>query len=170
MYQIVYNFKGKKCHFNIDTEKEAKREYKMYTAMGCNPVVYHTSTPVPPSCAPVHGSGACYRKDCFTGWKKMESSSFSRDGFSVVFECYGEADIEMFCDALNGWFTKWTKYKITYKDKKGEISITVKKISDADKLFDLVNKASAGHLEHEEVWTAADTARGCLESIVEMLK
>ena len=53
MYQIVYNFKGEKCHFNIDTEKEAKREYKMYAAMGCNPVVYHTNTPVPPSSAPV---------------------------------------------------------------------------------------------------------------------
>ena len=168
MWQIITTRNNKQSKYNFDTEKEARGCYDMFSKW--NDVsgieVIHYIRPIKPSAAPIKGSSG-YRKNVFTGWKHIESSAILRNDFKVIFECYGEATIDTFCDALNGWYTTWTHWRATFTDDKGSIQITTSKKEVIDHLFEtIVELGPDSDIEYSEF----ELARMYFEQIVSAKK
>ena len=111
-----------------------------------------------------------YRKNIFEGWRKMPEATIIGDGYKVEFFRLSERTIDVMCDALNGWYNVWTKFRCEYTDSKGTLSITVRKPEDADKLFNLLANISPLEFEHEDPLPAVDVARIKLETIIWMIR
>ena len=73
-----------------------------------------------------------YRKNIFEGWKKLEDSTIAGEGYKVEFYRLSERTIDRMCDALNGWYNVWTKFRCDFEDTKGTLSIVVRKPEEAD--------------------------------------
>lgn len=58
-----------------------------------------------------------YHQDVFEGWRKLAAATIEGEGYTITFSRLGERTIDMFCDALNGWYTIWTKFRCEYVDK-----------------------------------------------------
>ena len=80
-----------------------------------------------------------YRSEIITGWHTMLDATITGEGYTVEFSRLSERTIDMFCDALNGWYSLWTKFKCEYTDSEGKLSIIVRKPEDADKLYNLLS-------------------------------
>ena len=111
-----------------------------------------------------------YRNDIFEGWKKLDDATIAGEGYIVEFFRLSERTIDMMCDALNGWYGIWTKFRCEYTDSKGTLSITVRKPEDADKLFILLDGITPVEFEHEDPMPAVDVARTKLEAVIEMIR
>ena len=152
MYRIIKTMNGEQTQCDFDTEKEAITYRNMISkwkhVSGVETI--HYIRPIKPSLAPVKGSSG-YRRDIFTGWKNIESSTIFHRDFTVTFECYGEADIDTFCDALNGWYTTWTEWRATYRTKGETIQVTTHKRDVIDHLFEaIVNVGPDSDPEYSE--------------------
>ena len=99
-----------------------------------------------------------YHRDVFEGWRKLAAATIEGEGYTITFSRLGERTIDMFCDALNGWYTVWTKFRCEYVDKQGTLSITVRKPEDADKLFNIMVSVEPIEFEHEDRLSAVDAA------------
>lgn len=110
-----------------------------------------------------------YRGDIFAGWKKLEEATITGDGYTIEFYRLSERTIDMQCDALNGWFNIWTKFRCEFKDDKGTLSITVRKPEDADKLFNLLIDIRPLEFEHEGTTLAVDVARTKMETLIDLI-
>ncbi len=115
-------------------------------------------------------SNSGFHSDIFEGWKKMPEATIVGQGYTVEFSRLSERTIDRFCDALNGWYNVWTKFCCTYTDKKGSLSIIVRKPEDADKLFNLLANISPVEFENEDPMSAEDVARSALEALIEMIR
>lgn len=111
-----------------------------------------------------------YRKNVFEGWKKLDAATITGDGYKVEFFRLSERTIDRMCDALNGWYNVWTKYRCEYTDAKGTLSIIVRKPEEADKLFETMNNLQPIAFEHEDTLSVADIARIRLESLIGFIK
>lgn len=122
-----------------------------------------------PSAIEMKGSSG-YRKNVFEGWKKLDEATITGDGYKVEFFRLSERTIDRMCDALNGWYNVWTKFRCEYEDAKGSLSITVRKPEDADKISRAMTNLHPVTFEHEGTMAVADVARTKLESIIGFLK
>lgn len=167
MFQILKD--GVK-YANYDREVEAREDYKRLKLWykTSNIQVFKKTSPTKPSEVPLISSSGYY-KEVFEGWRKLESSSIKGDGFTVLFERYGERTIDRMCDALNGWYTMWTKYRITFSDKKGKIAVVTKTNENADKIFSMVVDAKSCDDPVDEA-TVAETVRAVFTAIVNFVK
>ena len=111
-----------------------------------------------------------YRRNVFEGWKKLDDATIVGKEYTVSFFRLSERTIDMMCDALNGWFNNWTKFRCEYTDKQGTLSITVRKTEDADRLFNMLTDIRPVEFEHEEIMPAADVARTKMETLIDMIK
>ena len=111
-----------------------------------------------------------YHRDVFEGWKKLNEATIDGEGYTVSFFRLSESTIDEMCDALNGWFNIWTKFRCEYKDEQGTLSITVRKPEDADKLFNIMVSVEPIEFEHEDRLSAVDVARSKMESLINMIK
>ena len=111
-----------------------------------------------------------YHRDVFEGWRKLSEATIEGEGYTVTFFRLSERTIDMFCDALNGWYNVWTKFCCEYKDSKGTLSITVRKPEDADKLFNLLTDIEPIEFEHEDITPAVDVARTKMETLIELIR
>ena len=111
-----------------------------------------------------------YRKNVFEGWKKLDEATITGEGYKVEFFRLSEKTIDRNCDALNGWYNIWTKFRCEYTDAKGTLSITVRKPEEADRISAMLSGIEPVAFEHEDMLTAADTARIKLESLISFMK
>ena len=107
-----------------------------------------------------------FRYDIFEGWRKMPEVTIDGDGYTIVFSRLSERTIDDFCDALNGYFNIWTKFRIDYTDDKGTLSITFRKPTDADKLYNMLSNIEPITFEHEGTIPAVDIARTKVETLI----
>ena len=110
-----------------------------------------------------------YHRDVFEGWRKLAAATIEGEGYTITFSRFGECTIDMFCDALNGWYTVWTKFRCEYVDKQGKLSITVHKPEDADKLHRMLADIQPITFEHEGTTPAVDIARTKMETIINLI-
>ncbi len=110
-----------------------------------------------------------YHQDVFEGWKKLGEATIEGEGYTVMFSRLAERTIDMFCDALNGWYTVWTKFRCEYVDQKGKLFITVRKPEDADKLYQMLSDIQPVTFEHEGTTSAVDTARTKMETLINLI-
>ena len=111
-----------------------------------------------------------YHRDVFEGWRKLPEATIEGKGYTVTFLRLSERTIDMFCDALNGWYNVWTKFCCEYKDSEGTLSITVRKPEDADKLFNLLIDIKPIEFEHEGITPAVDVARTKMETLIDLIR
>ena len=111
-----------------------------------------------------------YHRDVFEGWDKMPEATIIGEEYIVEFSRLSERTIDIMCDALNGWYNVWTKFRCEYKDRKGTLSITVRKPEDADKLYVLMDGIEPITFEHEGTTTAAEIARMRMEAVIELIR
>ena len=109
-----------------------------------------------------------YRKNIFEGWKKLEDSTITGEGYKVEFYRLSERTIDRMCDALNGWYNVWTKFRCDYEDTKGTLSIVVRKPEEADKIFKIMSDIQPLSFEHEGTISVPDVARLKMESIIDL--
>ena len=109
-----------------------------------------------------------YRKNIFEGWKKLEDSTIAGEGYKVEFYRLSERTIDRMCDALNGWYNVWTKFRCDYEDTKGTLSIVVRKPEEADKIFKIMSDIQPLSFEHEGTISVPDVARLKMESIIDL--
>ncbi len=76
----------------------------------------------------------------------------------------------MMCDALNGWFNIWTKFRCEFKDEKGCCVITVHKPEDADKLFKIMLDITPIKCGHEPSIPAVEVARQRIEMMIDLIR
>ena len=110
-----------------------------------------------------------YSSDIFEGWKQLDAATIDGEGYTVSFFRLSERTIDVMCDALNGWFNIWSKFRCEYKDDKGTLSITVRKPEDADKLYRMLYDIRPVTFEHEDTTTAVDVARTRMETIISLI-
>ena len=109
-----------------------------------------------------------YRKNIFEGWKKLEDSTIAGKGYKVEFYRLSERTIDRMCDALNGWYNVWTKFRCDYEDEKGSLSIVVREPEEADKIFKIMSDIQPLSFEHEGTLSVPDVARIKMESIIDL--
>ena len=107
-----------------------------------------------------------YHRNICEGWQKLPDAMIVGDGYSVNFSRLSECTIDRMCDALNGWYNIWTKFCCEYTDRKGTLSITVRKPEDADKLYNMLLYIKPVVFEHEGTISAADAARIKMETMI----
>ena len=110
-----------------------------------------------------------YRHDIFEGWRKMPEATIVGEGYTVDFSRLSESTIDMMCDALNGWYSIWTKFCCELTDSKGKLSIIFRKPEDADKLYNLLSDITPLEFEHEGTLSAADVARSKIETLISLI-
>ena len=111
-----------------------------------------------------------YHRDVFEGWRKMPEATIVGEGYSIEFSRLSERTIDVMCDALNGWFNVWSKFRCEYVDDKGKLSITVRKPEDADKLYRMLSDIQPIIFEHEGTTPAVDVARTRMQTIIDMIR
>ena len=111
-----------------------------------------------------------YRKNVFEGWKKLDAATIAGEGYKVEFFRLSERTIDRMCDALNGWYNIWTKFRCEYEDSKGTLSITVRKPEDADKISKAMTDLQPVTFEHEGTLSATAVARIKMESLIGFIK
>lgn len=111
-----------------------------------------------------------YRKNVFEGWKKLDAATITGNGYKVEFFRLSERTIDRMCDALNGWYNVWTKFRCDYSDSKGTLSIIVRKPEEADRLFRAMTDLQPVVFENEDTLSVADVARIKMESIIGFIK
>lgn len=126
-------------------------------------------SPILPSAIEMKCSSG-YRKNVFEGWKKLDEATITGDGYKVEFFRLSERTIDRMCDALNGWYNVWTKFRCEYQDAKGSLSITVRKPEEADKISNAMTDLQPVAFEHEGVLSAANVARIKMESLIGFIK
>ena len=168
MFQVLSKMNGQFYKHEFDTEKEANGWLNMIIKWEgvTGTQLVHDTNPVKPSEAPIKGSSGL-RKNVFTGWKHIESSTITRREFEVTFDCYGEPTIDMFCDALNGWYTTWTRWRATFSNGKETIQITTHKRDVIDRLFEIINAIGP---DSDPEFSEEGLARSYFQQIVAMKK
>ena len=111
-----------------------------------------------------------YRKNVYEGWKKLDAATIAGEGYKVEFFRLSERTIDRMCDALNGWYNIWTKFRCEYEDSKGTLSITVRKPEDADKISKAMTDLQPVTFEHEGTLSATAVARIKMESLIGFIK
>lgn len=109
-----------------------------------------------------------YRRKVFSGWKRLDEATINGEGYSFEFFRYGAATIDRNCDALNGWYTCWTDYRIDYRDSEGELSLTVKDEKAVSILFSNVC-ALTDITDEEGRYTAQEQARDWMNSLIGLI-
>ena len=110
-----------------------------------------------------------YHRDVFEGWRKLEEATIKGEGYTIMFSRLAERTIDMFCDALNGWYSVWTKFRCEYVDDQGKLSITVRKPEDADKLYRMLSDIQPITFEHEGTTPAVDLARARMQTLIDLI-
>ena len=126
-------------------------------------------SPMLPSAIEMKGSSG-YRKNVFEGWKKLDEATITGEGYKVEFFRLSERTIDRMCDALNGWYNVWTKFRCEYTDSKGVLSITVSKPEDADKISRAMTDLQPVTFEHEGTTAVANVARTKIEALIGFVK
>ena len=111
-----------------------------------------------------------YRKNVFEGWKRLDDATIAGEGYKVEFYRLSERTIDRMCDALNGWYNIWTRFRCDYEDAKGTLTLTIRKPEDADKIFKIMNDIQPVSFEHEGALSAAVVARIKMESLIDLHK
>ena len=111
-----------------------------------------------------------YRKNVFEGWKKLDEATISGEGYKVEFFRLSEKTIDRMCDALNGWYNVWTKFRCDFQDAKGTLTITVRQPEEADKISMAMSDLQPVTFEHEGTLSAANVARIKMESLIGFIK
>ena len=111
-----------------------------------------------------------YRKNVFEGWKKLDDATITGEGYKVEFFRLSEKTIDRMCDALNGWYNVWTKFRCDFQDAKGTLTITVRQPEEADKISIAMSDLQPVTFEHEGALSAADIARIKMESLIGYIK
>ncbi len=111
-----------------------------------------------------------YRKNVFEGWKKLDEATISGEGYKVEFFRLSEKTIDRMCDALNGWYNVWTKFRCDFQDAKGTLTITVRQPEEADKISRAMCNLQSVVFEHEDSLSVADVARTKMESLIGFIR
>lgn len=111
-----------------------------------------------------------YRHNVFEGWKKLDDTTIIGEGYTVEFFRLSESTIDMMCDALNGWYNIWSKFRCEYVDDQGKLSITVRKPEDADKLYRMLSDIQSITFEHEGTTPAVEVARTRMHTIIDLIR
>ncbi len=111
-----------------------------------------------------------YRNEIYEGWKKLNAATILGEEYKIDFYRLSERTIELFCDALNGWYNVWTKFRCEYSDRKGKLVIIVRKPEDADKLFRILSDITPITFEHEGTMSAVDVARNKMETLINLIR
>ena len=111
-----------------------------------------------------------YRNDVFAGWMKLDDATIIGDGYKVEFYRLSERTIDIMCDALNGWYNVWTKFRCEYTDSKGTLSVTLHNPEDADKLFTILENVKPLVFEHEGTVCSACVARSKMGAIIDLVQ
>ena len=127
------------------------------------------SSPVPPSAIKLKAFSG-YRKNIFEGWKRLDEATITGEGYKVEFYRLSERTIDRMCDALNGWYNVWTKFRCEYEDAKGTLTVTIRKPEDADKIFKIMADIQPVSFEHEGTLSIANVARIKMESLIDLNK
>ena len=90
------------------------------------------------------------------------------EGYKVEFYRLSERTIDRMCDALNGWYNVWTKFRCDYEDEKGTLSIVVCKPEEADKILKIMSDIQPLSFEREGTLSVPDVARIKMESIIDL--
>ena len=107
-----------------------------------------------------------YRHNVPDGWKKLEDATIIADDYTVEFYRLSERTIDWMCDALNAYYSVWTKFLCEYSDRQGTLSITVRKPEDADKLYKMLVDIEPIVFEHEGNISAVDVARTKMQTLI----
>ena len=164
MWQVLSKAEGKFSKVDYDTEKEARSWINMIGKWEwvSGVQLIHITDPVKPSMAPIRGDSG-YRRNIKEGWKPVESSTITRTGFEVKFEAYGEAAIDVFCDAMNGWYTEWTKWRATFSNGSTTIQVTTRRKDTIDRLFEVIVAVGP---DSDPEFSEEELARSYFERIV----
>lgn len=141
MYQVVYEINGEKKFVNYDCIKDMGNIVTIYKNFGYNPVVYHKTAPTKPSKVPLPVNSG-FHKNIWTGDREIQSSRIVCDRFTVTFTRTASADIDMFCDSLNGWFTSWSENVTIRLYMDGNVWTKIEPLDKADTTFERLLKAS----------------------------
>ncbi len=110
-----------------------------------------------------------YRHNVPDGWKKLEEATINADTYKVEFFRLCERTIDPMCDALNGYYSTWTKFLCEYADEHGKLSIIVRKPEDADKLYRMLTDIQPVTFEYEGTIPAVDVARTKMETLIDLI-
>lgn len=97
-----------------------------------------------------------FRKNIKEGWTKNDT--IIGDGFTINTYRYAEATIDPNCDALNGWYTTFTKFKFELIVGNDKDVIIVNRKADADKLYTIFDKITETNFGAEGYTTASENA------------
>ena len=111
-----------------------------------------------------------YRYNVLDGWSKLEEATINAETYKVEFFRLSERTIDPMCDALNGYYSTWTKFLCEYTDKKGKLAVVIDTPEDADKVYTMLADIEPLEFEHEDPMSAVDVARTKLKAVIDLIR
>ena len=167
MYYVSYKKNGKTYLASAETEKKGlellKSARKVAAEKDITAIVKKTFGTWPSKARLRKGSG--YYNKTPNGWYLLDDSTIAGIGYTVHFYRLAERTIDPMCDAMNGWYAKWSKFQCVFEDANGKLTIIVPAEDKADHIWEWVCKAVKDD-EHSE----AHNVRVGFQSIIDFVK